>query len=162
MFYMTESEGPTQSLQYGSVKLKAPDGLGEFLSQYTGWLGDTIRTERVDTVVFEQPFVGVNTHQQVARKLMSLSGLTELVCWRADVDCHEANNASVRKHFIGKGRGKRADLKAMTIQACQDKGWGPQNDDEADALALLDYAAHLFKMKTPWPSGPLFAEPTTK
>lgn len=123
----------------------APPGtpLGVFCIRYEDWLGDMLLVHQATHVVFEAPWVGGKTSQDVARKLMGLAILTETVATRAKVPwIREANNASVRKHFIGKGRGDRKTLKRLTIEACQNRGWEPRNDDEADALALFDYACH--------------------
>jgi Holliday junction resolvasome RuvABC endonuclease subunit len=67
----------------------------------------------------------------------------------------EANNASVRKQFIGKGSGDWNTLKAMTLPAWRELGWNSKNDDEADVFALLDYACHLLKLPVPWSAGGL-------
>jgi hypothetical protein len=50
-------------------------------------------------------------------------------------------------------------LKAMTMEACRARGWDPENYDEADALAVLDYAAHVGRIPVPWSVGGLFREP---
>jgi crossover junction endodeoxyribonuclease RuvC len=46
---------------------------------------------------------------------------------------------TIKKHITGKGN---AD-KAAVIKAVQDLGFNPKDDNEADALALLDYAMKL-------------------
>lgn len=50
---------------------------------------------------------------------------------------------TIRKHFIGKGNTPRAEAKRATIKRCQMLGWDPQNDNEADAAALWDYASMM-------------------
>lgn len=71
--------------------------------------------------------------------------------WAAQ-SCVEVNNASWRKHFIGpQKRGtKRKTLKDLTIERCQQFGWAPRCDDEADALGILDYALHARSITPPW------------
>ena len=65
---------------------------------------------------------------------------------------HPVHLNSWRATFIGKQkRGtKRATLKDLTIERCQQLGWKPKNDDEADALGLLDYACTFRGITPPW------------
>lgn len=62
------------------------------------------------------------------------------------------NLSSWRATFIGKQkRGtKRATLKDLSIERCHQLGWKPKNDDEADALGLLDYACTFRGIIPPW------------
>lgn len=45
---------------------------------------------------------------------------------------------------------KRPTLKKLAIERCQQFGWSPKNDDEADALGLLDSVLLDRKIQTPW------------
>lgn len=58
---------------------------------------------------------------------------------------------TVRKHFLGRNPSKRdfpgmsaskatEEIKRMVIKHCQLRGWQPGDSDQADALALWDYA----------------------
>lgn len=71
--------------------------------------------------------------------------------WRGQA-VQEVNITSWRRHFIGKmPRGtKSKELKQYTLERCRQLGWSPQNDNEADALGLLDYALHRQMIQTPW------------
>ena len=128
------------------------------LARYRDWLVDQLDGGDFQAVAFEAPYIGPHTHQATARVLLGLAAVTELVCDDHDVRCLEANNSSVLLHFTGKGGGKRKDKKARTIEACNDRGFHPQNEDEADALGILDFTAHFLKVKTDIPEGPLFSE----
>ncbi len=108
-------------------------------------------------IAFETPWVGPKTHQDVARKLQGLAAVTEMVAHQLGARCLEGNNSSVLLHWTGKGGGKRPEKKARTMAACEVRGFHPQNDDEADALALLDYPAHFLKVTTDILEGPLFS-----
>lgn len=52
------------------------------------------------------------------------------------------NMMTWRKCFIGSQprKSKRVDLKAMVMERCRQFGFTPRNDDEGDALGILDYA----------------------
>lgn len=54
---------------------------------------------------------------------------------------HELNHAAVhtatlKKHATGRGNAKKHEM----IAAARERGWNPVDDNEADALWLLDYA----------------------
>ena len=145
-------------VRHGTIKMpKTGPDVGRFLSEFDYRLADLL-TVAPDIIVFEAPWIGPNTHQATARKLMSLAGHVEFICFRSDIPVREVNNATVRKHFCGKGKASRNELKSLVMQACRARGWEPANDDEADALAVLDFAAHVYKLDAPWPCGALFGE----
>jgi Holliday junction resolvasome RuvABC endonuclease subunit len=149
-------------VSHGSYRLpKTGEDVGRFLCAYEDWLRFLMTGPHFDYVVYEAPWVGPNTHQATARKLLCLAGDTEKSVTRLQeqgvcIQCREVNNASVRKHFIGKGNGKREELKRMTIDRCIAQGWLPKDDDDADALAVLDYACHILKQPLAKSTGPLF------
>jgi Holliday junction resolvasome RuvABC endonuclease subunit len=137
---------PTVSVVYGSYRMpKTGPDVGWFLDSFHNWLTGDLEVHQPEMVVFEAPWVGPKTHQDTARKLMCLAGHCEFVCRRMAIQYREANNATVRKHFLGTGRGDRRTLKRLAMEACRRRGWDPENDDEADALGLLDYAAACWR-----------------
>jgi Holliday junction resolvasome RuvABC endonuclease subunit len=146
--------------QSGVLRMpKTGEDVGWFVHDYYGKLGDLLTLQQPGLIVFEAPLLRAgNTSIDTARKLMGLAIITEFACRERRLKYREANNASIRKHFVGKGRGDRKTLKAMTLDACRDRGWNPCDDNEADALAGLDYACHLLKLPVPWSCGGLFAE----
>lgn len=134
--------------------------IGRAFSTYHRWLGRKISRftdgEARPVVVFEKPWVGRNTHQDTARKLMGFAVVTEMVAYEFACRCLEVDTNTVMRHFTGAGGGRRADKKARVIAACLARGIDVSDDNEADALAILDYAAHCCKVKTDISLGPLF------
>lgn len=133
----------------GAVRI-GPTGapIGDFLVAYDRWLRETIQTTRPTHLVFEAPWVGPKTHQDTARKLMCLAGLTEMIGTQAGIGwIRECRVNDPRKHFTGRGSGPRAQMKALVMECCRARGWEVEGDDEADALALFDYAAHLLQQR---------------
>lgn len=74
---------------------------------------------------------------------------------------------SVRKHFLGRalasrdfpGMSKaraRTAIKSTVIARCGALGWQPRSDDEADAMALWDYACATYGRGQSAPLGGLF------
>lgn len=81
-------------------------------------------------------------------------------------DVREVNNRRWRKEFLGKhgisfatakrkatGRREGDILKLLTIERCQQLGWTPMFDDEADALGVLDFCLTLHDIVPPWRLG---------
>lgn len=131
------------------------EDVGKFLAAYE----DTLLlfgSGELDLIIFEAPWIGPQTSQDTARKLLCLAGETEKFAYRRGITCREENNATIRKHFIGKGSGiPREEMKRRTIEACRARGWNPVDDNVADALALLDYAMSVYNVPGV-KSGPLF------
>ena len=135
---------------------KAGENIGFYLFTFDEWLLVKIEETAPALIVFDPPWVGPKTGQKTATCLFGLAGVLELRCLREGVQCREANNQEVLKHWTGKGGGKREEKKARTLAAAHTRGFHPRNDDEADALAILDYAAHCLGVKTDIPDGLLF------
>ena len=137
----------------GVHKLPKDKDLGRFLSAYHYWLVDLLgafdRNEMV--VAYEQPFAG---NKSAAPKLYALAGHTEFVCRRLGVGRYfPVHNRSIRAHFLGGGMKKRAELKRLTIDECRRRGFKPVDDNEADAIAGLDYACHCCRLPGIGPGG---------
>lgn len=134
----------------GSHRVAPPNtGIGQFLSRFDLWLSDNITVHNPSLVVFEAPIIFAGkTSVDTARKLMCLAGHVELVCYRREVRCLEGHIGQVKKHATGNGM---ADKSAMTAAAV--RRFGPVADDnEADALWLLDHAISLIrKTRKPQP-----------
>ncbi len=141
---------------FGSAQFKGK--VGPALHAYQLWLIERagLLCEGGLVIIFETPWIGRKTHQQTARKLQGMAAVTDMVVHQLGCRSFECLTAQVLKHWTGNGGGKRPEKKARTIAACNARGFNPSNDDEADALALLDYAAHCLNIKTDIPEGPLF------
>lgn len=65
---------------------------------------------------------------------------------------HTVNQTVWRRHFIGRmKRGtKRATLKDFSMERARQLGFSPRNDDEADAIGVLDYACERERIMPPW------------
>lgn len=71
------------------------------------------------------------------------------------------DNGDMVKHWTGARDfpGKTADerrktRKAYSMKAAAAKGWKPADHNAADALGLLDYYVHLWKVAVPWDCRP--------
>lgn len=141
---------------YGSHKLPSTGAdVGRFLDEYEAWLVPQIKSQMPAVIVYEAPVLPPKTQIITLRKLYSLAGFTELVARRHGVECREAHMQSARKVVLGHGRpGKGKELKQNIMAYCRLRGWNPRNDDEADALVILEYA--IAKLNSDLDSARLF------
>ena len=133
----------------GAVQLKKP---GESPSVAFGnliaWLAECWGDEKPDIVVKEAPlqlqgFKNSFNAQATVRMTHGLHAIVEGMGRRFGVKVYEVHDATIRKHFIGKGRmGSREETKRAVIKRAQVLGYMPRglNDsDRADACAVWDY-----------------------
>ena len=149
---------PGSPPRYGAERFGQYADLGALLCAYSAWLGDLMRVGGVKTVVYEAPYIRHDRGHQTAVALLNMAGTTDQVCGSRRVACYSENVNRVRKHFCGHGNLGRHKAKAAVIAACSARGWRPEDDNAADALALLDYMAHLWRLPADWPCGALFKE----
>lgn len=134
-------------LSHGSYALpKTGEDIGTYLAAFRGWLNEAINNLLPDEIVFESPILRGRSGTNIItlRKLYGLAGMTEVVALDQGLQCSEAQLANVRTHFLGRGFPRDSKLrKKATVAKCIDRGWKAQDDNAADALALLDYVIAL-------------------
>jgi hypothetical protein len=95
-------------------------------------------------VGFEQPIIPSlsKINLQTLRKLYLMGPMLEAAAIRRKVPCFEGALGDIRTHFLGRGNVPRDSprAKAAVKNRCRDRGWKFQDDNEADALAGLDWA----------------------
>lgn len=112
---------------------------GQKWARYRAWLIETIREGQVHQVVYEL----VIRHEVKGRPLWgaahaygAFQAITHMVCDSFNVDAIGVNLATVKKSFTGSGRAKKADM----IAEANARGYRPDSDNDADALAILHWA----------------------
>jgi hypothetical protein len=129
-------------LQCGTLRLTRI-GLGAALSEFRHWLRARLGEGSLSAVAFEAPWSGPSCGPELARLLIGLASVVELTARELGVrHLLPANNLAVRRHFLGRGWGRQAELRRLTQERCRGLGWAPANDSEAAALALLHWALH--------------------
>lgn len=119
---------------FGTHRLPSTgDDIGRFLAAYEDWLIAKVNADQPARVFFEAPILSQRT--QTARKLMSLAGVTEMVCHRLGIPVQEVNISSAKKFFTDDGR---ADKPKM-VGAARSRGWEVEDDNQADACAIWLY-----------------------
>lgn len=111
------------------------EGAGMGFLRFRHWLDELAKTSGgIDVVYFEE----VRAHAGTLAAQVYGGFLAHLTAWCEfhHVPYQGVPVATIKKHATGKGN---ADKKAV-IAAMQAKGFNPQDDNEADALAILQWA----------------------
>jgi crossover junction endodeoxyribonuclease RuvC len=92
-----------------------------------------------DRVVVEAPLITTKGMDRT-RQALGLAGIVELWGYRRTVPVREAPASTVRKQVLGRGTFPKGEAKSAVMAWAEAAGYRPQDDNEADALALLHYA----------------------
>lgn len=97
------------------------------------WLRDMKKTiPNIDLIVYEQPHQRGGHPTQVAMGLMS-----EVLAFaaRANIDTTPVHSMTLKKWATGKGNSSKKEMMAEVKK----RGYNVSNDDEADAVLMLEY-----------------------
>lgn len=132
---------PPQPLS-GIQRIARPGtNVGKFLSNYADWLELMIEEHKPQGLIFEAPILPAHGNMVSTRKLVGLAGVTEMVAHDMGIRwVREGYPSQIKLHICGFGGPGKDGVKA----AIRARGWSFADDNEADALALHDYAGHLF------------------
>lgn len=138
---------------YSVVLSKPSAGLAVQAGNLIAFLDQLFRERKPFMLVKEAPFslAAFSEHrvaEGVVKSAYALHGIIAGMCARHGVECRDAYESTVTKHFTGKGRhGGRAERKAAIIRRCRSLGYLPagcNDDDRADACAVFDFAAATY------------------
>jgi crossover junction endodeoxyribonuclease RuvC len=121
--------------------------IGYFLLAFEEWLIGQIEVLQPNAVVFEAPILtGGETSIETARKLMCLAGFTEATAIRKKIPIvKEVNNQQLKVFWAGTGRASKEQM----VEAARARGYDVSNHNEADALAIVDFAIVKLAPKSP-------------
>jgi len=153
----------------GSRRLPSTgDDIGLFACSFEDWLTIGLKRHRPEKVVYEQPIMrGSDTTLATCRKLYGMAWETERVCRRLvklgalpPFPVQEINISDWRVHFLGRGNvpRDRKSIKAAVMQMCRVRGFHFDDDNEAEAIAILDYALACDSPASAIRATPLFAD----
>ena len=111
------------------------EGGGMRYLRFKRWLTEVKQcADRVDAVYFEE----VRRHAGVDAAHAYGGFLAHLTAWceHHDIPYQGVPVGTIKKHATGKGNAGKADM----IAAAKARGFDPEDDNEADALALLAWA----------------------
>lgn len=151
----------------GSRRLPSTgEDIGAFAEAFRDWLTQGLTRHKPASLVYEQPIMA-KTALMTARKLYGLTWQTELTVrdlkkakvLAPEFTVQEVNMSDWIKHFLGAGNvpRDRASRKAAVMQMCRVRGFHFDDDNEADAIAILDYALACASPASAIRATPLFA-----
>lgn len=141
--------------------------LGAFNRQYRQWLTRTIKEHEVSHVVIEAAILPQgNTNITTLKKAYAINMNTHDIGKALGCAVVEVQNGTWRSHFLcgstppkeHRGKGKQSKwYKAAVKEKCADRGFSVRDDNEADALGILDWARAQEDPNYAVNSTPLFA-----
>lgn len=139
----------------GTHQIAAPGSpLGPFGHAYQDWLRKILKWlpaqgigGEVEVIVFEAPILPPKTTLMTVRKLHGLCLLTEVMAHASGRECFEAERGKILRHLCGHCPKGRKAQKWAVWQMCRTMGWDPEDDNAADALAILDYSLALWNRR---------------
>lgn len=135
------------------------------LARVTESVGNLCRMVKAEHLMIEAPLLLVDEFHAAATAmaLIQLTGAIRAAAKRAGAKVHLSSVQTVRKHFIGTARLKRAEAKAAVLDRCQQLGWpvdgpdGKPSDDRGDANAVWSYGISLIYPGAAASKTPLFS-----
>ena len=116
-----------------SFALRRGDSPGMRFLRCRAWLREMLKLlGNIDLIVYEQP------HQRGGHPTQVAMGLaTEVLSFsaRANIETTTVHSMSLKKWATGKGNAKKPQM----IEEAKSRGYDVANDDEADAVLMLEY-----------------------
>lgn len=143
---------PGEAPLFGTARMPAVvdgDQYGRRLDAFLKWGDDWLAVHKPDELFIEAPFAAQRrtgadlTH--FIRAQFVYAGLAELMAYRRSIRIWEARVGDVRKHVCDDGHARDSDV----LAECRARGWAPNNDHEADALALWLYGVDFIADNAP-------------
>jgi Holliday junction resolvasome RuvABC endonuclease subunit len=120
-------------LAFGVFVLPGDAGEGRTFALFADWLGARLSERRTERIAIEAPFIHPdNASQPMTRRLFGLRAMALVIAHRAGIPVVELAPSSVKKRFAGKGNAE----KLAVIEENWRRGYAPNDDNEADAIAL--------------------------
>ena len=116
----------------GTKKLgKYQEKFGERFYEFRKWLLSVIEKYDVKTVYFERVYghKGVEAGHCFGGFMYTLAS----VCFQHNIPCISFSVQAIKKFIAGKGNATKEEV----IASVRQKGFHPQTDDEADAIAIM-------------------------
>lgn len=168
--YLPKAEAP----RLWTIKLRSDNfvsgdnsDIGRAMECLRSCLADIHQTDPITHLFFEAAILPrakvdqfgkarMQTNPMTVYKLCACAGMAEWFAKRVGAVCRQVEQQRWRKHFCGRGTGKTAELKRLAMESARLRGWTVENDHEADAAGILDYALHCFNIDHPWRDKHLF------
>ena len=104
---------------------------GAVLILFRAWLESMIQIYRPNLIIYEQP----HHRGKGTTLLMGLVGIVHECVTKFNCTMAEVHSATLKKYATGNGHATKEEM----IEKAKEKKWKPKDDNECDALWLLDY-----------------------
>ena len=128
-----------------SFALRANDGPAMRWVRFRTWLNEMHTSGEIGALYVEQPIAFDGRSGSTTLVLGGFFATLELWAHVHDVPLTAVAIGTIKKHWTGKGSAKKPDM----VRVARERGFRPKDDNEADALALLDYAMNVEGTATP-------------
>ena len=121
-----------------NMKKRAGESRGMLFIRFDSWLQEMLQTVAPEMVVYERPHARGRAANEILNGLLAY---VTAACERHDIEFTDCPSTTLKKHATGKGNAGKDEMMA----ACRERfGIDPQDDNQADALWLLDWAQCQF------------------
>lgn len=120
---------------------KTGDDFGTLVWAMLDTFGDLADRLKPDQIGYEAPVMPKKTTMQTLRKLYLMGPMVEAVALKRKIPCFEGMRSEILTHFLGRGYPQDRETRQSHVKTkCRARGWKFIDDNEADALAGLDWA----------------------
>lgn len=122
------SDGPSGVQDFS---LKRGESSGMLFLKFRGWLDRVYSDAEFELVAYEQPHLRGGYATELLAGMVGI-----LLAWAVEngVEYAMRHSGEIKRHATGKGNANKEQM----IEAARKIGWNPEDDNEADALWLLD------------------------
>lgn len=152
--------------EWGSFRLpQTGEDIGAFAVAFRTHILELLSRSAAELVCYESPILrGNKTAIITARKLYSLGTMVEVIANDEGIECREEAMQRTRKFFLDRttapksivaglsksqqSAARRKWLKEELVAECKRRGINVENDDEADAIAILLFCFNVIAPET--------------
>lgn len=129
--------GPEQ-IKFGAYQLPKDSGNAPRFIHFKKFILGVIQRERVGALVVEAPL----PRKSIAQTKLAFGFYcqAQIAAFQCGIGFHDAPNNSVKKWWTGDGRAKKEQM----IGECRRRGFDVDDDNAADAIAILHYATAIW------------------
>lgn len=130
------ASGKPDGIESGFEMFDGKKGNGRLFVVFESWVRGQIQLRNPGLVVFEsrQGFQR-QAYSSHVKRAMGMASTVERVCFELEVRCAEVPPSSVKKSWTDNGRATKDEM----IEKAQERGFNVLDDNEADALAILNH-----------------------